>query len=54
MANLASHQGHDLIAAGLLLLAGYVDGDLLIEAVRTGYERGAGSLAGYDPNDATG
>jgi len=34
----------------LLLLAGYVDGDELIEAVRTGYERGRGSMDGYDPS----
>jgi hypothetical protein len=33
----------------LLLLAGVVDGDQLIEAVQTGYERGKGSLQGYDP-----
>jgi hypothetical protein len=39
---------------GLLLIAGPVDGDQLIEAVRTGYERGKGSLQGYDPTDATG
>jgi hypothetical protein len=50
MANPASHQGHELIAAGLLLLAGYVDGDQLIDAVKVGYERGKGSLEGYDPS----
>ena len=50
MANPASHQGHELIAAGLLLLAGYVDGDQLLEAVRAGYERGRGSMQGYDPS----
>jgi hypothetical protein len=50
MANPASHQGHELIAAGLLLLAGVVDGDQLIEAVQTGYERGKGSLQAYDPS----
>ncbi len=54
MANPASHHGHELIAAGLLLLAGPVDGDQLLNAVRTGYERGKGSLQGYDPTDATG
>jgi hypothetical protein len=31
--------GHELIAAGLLLMAGPVDGDALLRAVRTGYER---------------
>ena len=31
-------QGHELIAAGLLLIAGPVDGDALLRAVRTGYE----------------
>jgi hypothetical protein len=50
MANPASHQGHELIAAGLLLLAGPVDGDQLLDAVRAGYERGRGSLDGYDPS----
>jgi hypothetical protein len=54
MANPASHQGHELIACGLLLIAGPVDGDQLLDAVRTGYERGRGSLQGYDPTDATG
>jgi hypothetical protein len=53
MANPASHQGYELIAAGLLLIAGPVDGDHLIEAVRAGYEHGKGSLKGYDPTDAT-
>ena len=42
--------GHELVAAGLLLLAGPVDGDQLLDAVRTGYERGKGSLQGYDPS----
>jgi hypothetical protein len=31
--------GHELIAAGLLLIAGPVDGEALLRAVRTGYER---------------
>ena len=48
------HIGHELIAAGLLLLSGVVDRDQLAEAVRVGYERGKGSLQGYDPTDATG
>ena len=42
--------GHELIAAGLLILAGVTDRDALAEAVRVGYE---GSLQGYDPTDAT-
>ena len=54
VANPASHQGYELVAAGLLLLAGPVDGDQLLEAVRIGYERGKGNLQGYDPTDATG
>ena len=53
MANSAGHQGHELVAAGLLL-AGVVDGDELLDAVRTGYERGRASLAGYDPSGISG
>jgi len=34
-----TRQGHELIAAGLLLVAGPVDGDALLRAVQTGYER---------------
>ena len=45
--------GHELIAAGLLILAGVTDRDALAEAVRVGYEGGKGSLQGYDPTDAT-
>jgi hypothetical protein len=48
------HLGHELIAAGLLILAGVTDGDQLEQAVKVGYERGKGSLQGYDPTDATG
>jgi hypothetical protein len=44
-----SHQGHELIAAGLLILAGVTDRGLVGKAVRVGYERGA-SLEGYDPS----
>ncbi len=44
------HIGHELIAAGLLILAGITDRDQLEAAVRTGYERGRGSLEGYDPS----
>jgi hypothetical protein len=50
MANPASHHGYELVAPGLLLLAGPVDGDQLLDAVRAGYERGKGSLEGYDPS----
>jgi hypothetical protein len=46
--------GHELVAAGLLILAGVTDRDQLQQAVRVGYERGKGSLRGYDPTDATG
>ena len=48
------HIGHELIAAGLLILSGVVDRDQLEQAVRVGYERGADALRGYDPTDATG
>ena len=51
MAIAATHHGRELIAAGLLLLSGLVDGDQLLDAVRTGCERGRGSLEGYDPGD---
>ena len=46
--------GHELIAAGLLILAAVTDRGVVAEAVRVGYERGKGSLQGYDPTDATG
>ena len=45
-----SHQGHELIAAGLLILAGVTDRGEVGRAVRIGYERGRGSLEGYDPS----
>jgi hypothetical protein len=48
------HLGHELIAAGLLILAGVTDRDQLEEAVRVGFERGSDALRGYDPHDATG
>jgi hypothetical protein len=38
------HVGHELIAAGLLIVAGITDRDQLEEAVRIGFERGRGSL----------
>ena len=46
--------GHELIAAGLLILAGVTDRGVVADAARVGYERGKGSLQGYDPTDATG
>ena len=46
--------GHELIAAGLLILAGVTDRGAVAEAVRVGYERGKDKLQGYDPTDATG
>jgi hypothetical protein len=41
--------GHELVAAGLVILAGVTDRDQLEQAGRVGYERGRGSLQGYDP-----
>src|SRR5215216_635612 len=38
-------QGHELIAAGLLMLAGYVDLDELDRWVRVGWERRRGSTS---------
>jgi hypothetical protein len=48
MASPASHQGHELAAAGLLLIPGAVDGDQLRSAdmLRTRQR----SLEGYDPS----
>ena len=46
--------GHELIAAGLLILAGVTDRGAVAEAVRVGYERGKDKLQGYAPTDATG
>jgi hypothetical protein len=45
--------GHELVAAGLLILAGVTDRAAVAEAVRVGYEHGKGSLQGYQPTDAT-
>jgi hypothetical protein len=39
--------GHELIAAGLLLVAGPVDRDLLKQWVRTGYETEQSKWLGY-------
>jgi hypothetical protein len=47
-------QGHELIAAGLLILAAVTDRGAVAEAARVGYERGKEKLQGYDPTDATG
>jgi hypothetical protein len=48
-ATLDGHQGAELIGTGLLLLAGYVDGDQLKETVRVAYDRAKGSPEGYGP-----
>jgi len=42
--------GDELIAVGLLLLAGPVDRDLLVRWVKIGYERRVGSWRSYDPS----
>jgi hypothetical protein len=41
-------QGHELIAAGLLLLAGPPDNDLLLRCISIGFARRAGERA-YEP-----
>ena len=46
----ATQQGHELIAAGLLLLAGPVDRDLLVHWVRVGVERRSDATTSYDPS----
>ena len=46
----ATQQGHELIAVGLLLLAGPVDSDLLMHWVRVGFDRRIRSTASYDPS----
>jgi hypothetical protein len=46
----ATQQGHELIAVGLLLLAGPVDGDLLVRWIQIGFERRAASTKSYDPS----
>ena len=45
-----AHQGHELIAAGLLILVGVTDREEVQRWLRVGYERGKGSLEGYDPS----
>jgi hypothetical protein len=42
-----ARQGHELIAAGLLMLAGHVDLDELEKWVRVGWERRRGASAPY-------
>jgi hypothetical protein len=42
-------RGEELIAAGLLMLAGHVDLDELDRSVRTGWERRRGSTVPYGP-----
>jgi hypothetical protein len=49
----ATAYAENLIAAGLLLLAGPVDGDEVMEWVRVGYERRRQQASGYDPGGAT-
>jgi hypothetical protein len=45
----ATARAEELIAAGLLLLAGPVDGDEINEHVREGYQRRRQQASGYDP-----
>lgn len=45
-----TQDGYELIAVGLLLLAGPTDGDLLVHWVRTGVERRGRSRESYDPS----
>src|SRR5918993_682552 len=45
-----THHGHELVAAGLLIMSGPVDRDLLRQWLRTGYERGKGTWLGYGPS----
>ena len=42
--------GYELIAVGLLLLSGPVDGDLLVHWVRVGVERRTNATSSYDPS----
>lgn len=45
-----ARQGHELIAAGLLMLGGFVDLEELDEWVRVGWERRRGSTTPYGPS----
>ena len=49
----AARRGEDLIAAGLLMLAGHVDLDELDKWVRVGWERRRGSTVPYGLSDAS-
>jgi len=42
--------GHELISAGLLVMSGPVDRDLLKQWVRTGYETQQSNWPGYGPS----
>lgn len=44
------HHGHELIAAGLVLVSGDVDGAAVARWVRVGYQRGTDATASYDPS----
>ena len=46
-----ARQGHELIAAGLLMLGGFVDLDELDKWVRVGWERRRGSTMPDGPSD---
>jgi hypothetical protein len=50
-ANPGMARGHELIAAGLLLLAGPPDTDLLLRSITTGFARMAGERA-FEPVNA--
>jgi hypothetical protein len=45
----ATSYAEELVAAGLLLLAGPVEGDQIIDRVREGFQRRRMGLASYDP-----
>jgi hypothetical protein len=45
----SARRGEDLLAAGLLMLAGHVDLDELDKWVRIGWERHRGSTVPYGP-----
>ena len=49
-----THIGRELIAAGLLLVSGPVDRDLLKQWVRTGYETRQSNWLGYGPSSSRG
>jgi hypothetical protein len=49
----AARRGEDLVAAGLLMLAGHVDLEELDKWVRIGWERRRGSTIPYAPTPAS-